>query len=354
MNAKSGTFLSVVIPLHDDADIAESLVTEVMAVLSENYQFYELVLVDDCSSDLTQSVISDQLTQHSGIRLIRLSRRCGTDIAITAGLESSIGDFVVVMDAASDPPSEIPRMVQYATQERASDVVLGHATNARAEGWLFQGLRVAFHFIAARWLGLNFPRQRHSLRGLTRRAVNAITRVKQKQRHLSLLCCSIGYRQSTFEYQKAYRTNRPSQRKLREAIDLGLAAVVMSSISPLRLVTYTGVLAGMLNLAYVAYVFLVNLVKPDVAQGWTTLSLQISTMFVLVFAILVVMSEYISRILDEAQERPLYHVVDELTSTTSGIQPQLRNVIENSITIPLLPAASANSQTIPPGRQHVA
>lgn len=335
---KSGTFLSVVVPLQNDGQVLEPFVQDVIAVLDGGFQHYELVLVDDRSSDDTSAAASRLMKRFPAIRLIRLSRRYGSDIAVTAGLETSIGDFVVVMRADSDPPQEIPRLVQFAKAHGDVDVFLGEATNAVSEPLLFRGLRTGFRFVATRLLGLTLPRTTSTFCGLTRRAVNAVTRIKQKQRYVSLLCCSIGFEQAGFSYEKQYRTASPRHRRLREAIDVGLGSLIASSTSPLRFVSYTGCLAALLNLAYVGYVFVINLFKSQVAEGWTTLSLQASTMFLLNFVILVVMSEYISHILEESQDRPLYHIADEQGSTVVVSDPSIRNVQEHSVTLPVTPA----------------
>ena len=328
--SKLKTVLSVVVPIQDDGAVLGQFVTDVMAVLDDNFQNFELVFVDDRSIDNTLEVVSAALKQHAAVRLIRLSQRCGLDISIAAGLDASIGDFVVVMDVVSDPPTEIRKLVDYAAQHKAVDVFVGVAANVRAEGFMFRKLRQGFHLLGTWGLGLNLPAHQSTFRGLTRRAVNALTRVRQKQRCLSLLCCHIGYEQRVFAYQKQYLTTKVKQRTLREAFDLGLSVLATSSTSPLRLVSYAGGVASLLNLIYVGYVFVVNLVKRNVAEGWTTLSLQNSTMFCLLFAILAIMSEYVGRILDEAKDRPLYHIVDDLDSSTLPIDPGARNVFEFS------------------------
>lgn len=330
---QSDIVLSVVVPLQNDGPVLESFVDDVIEVLSTNCRHFELVLVDDRSTDDTLSVASRLMKRHPGMRLIRLSRRFGIDIAVTAGLETSIGDFVIVMRADSDPPQEIPRLVQLAQERSDIDVVLGEATNAIAERVVIRALRASFHFVAAKLLDVHLPRTASTFCGLTRRAVNAMTRIKQKQRYVSLLCCSIGFGQTTFSYEKIYRTPTPKQRGLREAVDLGLAALITSSTTPLRFVSYTGCVAAALNLLYVGYIFIVNLIKSKVAEGWTTLSLQSSVMFLLNFVILVVMSEYISHILEESQDRPLYHIADEEGSATVVFDPGLRNVQEHSVSL---------------------
>src|SRR5206468_2184236 len=108
----SDCFVSVVAPLHDDADIVEGFVRDVLAVVSAEYANYELVLVDDGSGDDTSARVTRLLSEERCIRLVRLSRRFGRDIAISAALDTVIGDFVVVLVPESDPPELIPAIVE--------------------------------------------------------------------------------------------------------------------------------------------------------------------------------------------------------------------------------------------------
>ena len=115
-----------------------------------------------------------------------------------------------------------------------------------------------------------------------------------------------------------------------DVFDQGMAFVVLSSISPLRLVSYLGIVAGSLNLLYVVYVIAVNLVRDHVAEGWTTLSVQMSAMFFMVFLILVMISEYVGRTLEEAGDRPIYDVLEERNSSELLPLHDRRNILDRS------------------------
>ena len=105
----SDCFVSVVVPLHDDADIVAAFVDETMDVLRRHYASFELVLVDDASTDDSRDVMRELLLRHEGLRIIRLSRGFGQEVAISAGLDSVIGDYTVVMLPDADPPARIHR-----------------------------------------------------------------------------------------------------------------------------------------------------------------------------------------------------------------------------------------------------
>jgi len=338
----SRSFLTVVAPLCDQAAIVESFVDDLCAVLRRDYPNHEVVLVDDWSGDDTMDVVSRLMKRHPALRLLRLSRGSGGDIAVTAGLEASIGDIVVVMRPDCDPPAALESLLAPLKQDKDLNIIVGRPTNARPEGILFRMLRATFTIGAERLSGVSIPRTSTSFIAMTRKAVNAITRVKQKQRYLPWLCCSVGFKQTEVPYQQQPRGAAQPRRALGESFNLGVSSLVTTTTSPLRWVSYAGLVAAALNLAYVGYVCGVNLLKDHVAEGWTTLSLQASSMFFMVFVIQAVMSEYVGRILDEAKERPLYHIVDELGSPVAVYDPTLRNVQENSTEEPVaLPSKRA-------------
>src|SRR4051794_37165357 len=110
----SDTLISVVAPIQNDGPVLRAFVAEISEVLNAHYTNYEVVLVDDCSTDGTVTAVETLMQQYPCLRLIRLSRRFGTDVAVTAGLDATIGDYVVVMRPQSDPPGEIPAMVRAA------------------------------------------------------------------------------------------------------------------------------------------------------------------------------------------------------------------------------------------------
>ena len=105
-------FVSIVAPLHNDSDIIESFIEEILGTLKQNYKHFEVILVDDDSQDNTIEKITVLLTKFESIRLIRLSRSFGQEVAISAGLETAIGDYAVVVIPDTDPAKLIPKMVE--------------------------------------------------------------------------------------------------------------------------------------------------------------------------------------------------------------------------------------------------
>lgn len=319
------TLVSVVAVVQNDGPVLCAFVAEVSEVLRVHWVNYEIVLVDDDSTDDTVAMVERLLNRYPCIRLIRLTRRFGTEVAITAGLDAAIGDYVVVMRPQSDPPGEIPAMVRAAEAEGHA-VVLGISDRRSTQGWVFAAGRRAFFLLMRRVLHNAPPVNATGFCALARPAVNAITRIKSRDRHLGFLSCAVCHAVTEHPYHQIDRLHKPSVRPVREAVDEAIALLVANSFVPLRLVSYLGVFAGAMNLLYVGYVLLVNLFKRQVAEGWTTLSLQISLMFLFLCLNIMIVSEYIAHIMQESQDRPLYHVLEERCSTVPLAEPERRNV----------------------------
>jgi polyisoprenyl-phosphate glycosyltransferase len=320
----SEAMVTVVAPLQDDELILRDFVAEASAVLGAHYTHYEIVLVDDGSTDNTAGVAEELLETWPCLRLIRLTRRFGTDVAVTAGLEVAIGDYTVVMRPRADPPQEVPALIAQAAETRG--LVFGVAPRRSERGLLVQLSRRAFFWILRRAVGLDLPFDATGFYALTRPALNAVTRVKSKHRHMDVLSCAIGFRAERHAYAQIDRSPSHTRRPLREAINEAIGDLVSHSVLPLRLASNIGIFAAMLNLLYVGYIAAVNLIKQRVAEGWTTLSLQHSAMFFFLFCNMTILSEYIARILQESQDQPLYHVLDDRTSSVRDDKAERRNV----------------------------
>lgn len=325
----SDCFVSVVAPVLNDGDIIRDFVTEVMAVLQQCFSNYELVLVDDGSSDDSVSCISALLSEQRCIRLLRLSRSFGEETAIAAGLDSVIGDYVVIMLPNSDPPTLIPDMV--ASARNGSGIVYGIREQAPRDPLLQRLGRRLFYAYVNRVLKLDLPRDSSVFRVLDRRAVNAITQIKDRYRFLRVMSASIGYSYESFVYRQIDRGGKGRKRSLIDAINQAITLIVTNSTHPLRLVSWLGIVAGLFNVLYSVYVVLIYLLKNQVAEGWTTLSLQNSLMFFVIAVILTVICEYLGHLLAESKDRPLYYVLEERNSAVMVADQERRNVVSEEV-----------------------
>ncbi len=322
------TIVSVVGYLCDDAELLRDFVDRTSAVLERCCENFELILLDDHSTDRTPHLIEDLLEEYAGLRYIRLARHSGEEVAATAGLDAAIGDYVVVLRARYDPPQAIADMLELAESEGGT--VLGVSRTPPGQGWLFRCCRRLFYRLVGLLLRARIPTDSTGFCVLSRVVVNTIARTRSKSRHLRLLACTLGYPVHVYRYEPIAPAQGIPRRSLGDAFYDGLRLLVSTSQTPMRLVSSLGILAGSLNLCYVLYVLGIYFFKKEVAPGWVTLSLQSSAMFFFVFLILVSLSEYVVQILTESQDNPLYHVECDLTSTVTAGSGR-RNVLSDPI-----------------------
>lgn len=326
--AVSDCLVSVIAPVHNESSIIEDFVHGAIRVLESNFTNYELVIIDDGSRDDTAKKIIELLRTYKCMRLIRLSRTFGEEIAISAGLDSAIGDFVVVMTPNSDPPELIPEIVNLARNE--NDIVIGIRNERERYALPMKIGSYLFFWYCRAVLNLNLPKDSTQFRVFSRQAVNAFMQTKDKHRFLRILSTHVGFRTKSFVYKQINRDGRIQKTKFFSALNQGISMIIKSSTHPLRFISWLGISAGALNLLYTMFVLYSYFFGDDIAEGWTTLSLQSAAMFFFVFLTLTVLSEYLGHILIETGERPLYYVLEERTSSDLIADKDRLNVVTNT------------------------
>ncbi len=334
MNSKlDGTALiSMVAPICDDADILESFVDELYGCLSTRYENFEIVLIDDGSRDGTSRVIDGLLKRFDGVRYLRLSRKFGLEIAIAAGFETAIGDYVVVMLPAVDPVARVPEMIE-SVRTSNGGLVVGQLDPARSEvPWLQSIAYRGFYWLCNSVLDLNLIAHTTYFIALDRALLNSLNQIKDKFRYLKTLTTFVGSKPVLFNYELAPRPGKALRRGFFESVNLGIDVVVSNSIRPLRIVSLLGLTVSGVNFLYFGYIALIALFKQDVAAGWVTLSTQIALGFFVLNIVLAVVSEYLGRVLVESKERPAYFVVEEKNSSVLiGNRENRRNVVSSTV-----------------------
>lgn len=323
------TVISVVAPLQNQARILEAFIGELTAALKPAFAYYEIILVDDSSTDETATLARLLLPKLERVRYLRLSRSFGFEVAISAGLDSAIGDFVVVMDPMTDPPSMIPELIVQA--RRTGSILTGIVPGQTSRGWLSALGASLFRSYCRRYLNVILKPGTTHFRVLDRQVVNAVTQIRDRRRYLRIFIAAVGYNLQYFDYTPAQRSGKKTANNLFEELNTAIDIVVTSSRHPLRFVSRLGLFASAMNVLYIGYIGVVQLVKPHVAEGWTTTSLQNTAMFFFVTLILAVLCEYVGRLLEEVQGRPLYFVAEEKDSALRLEQQIEKNIVHASI-----------------------
>jgi glycosyltransferase involved in cell wall biosynthesis len=310
----SELLVSVAVVLPRQAQQLEERVEKALGVLSKAYEFHELLLVDNGSPLVVPALVLELQQRLPNIRLLRLSRCYSREVALAAALDHCIGDYVVTMDLLADPMELIPILVTRAAG--GFDAVVGECQDRPAR-FLERTISVPVYRLTSRILGFSLHPDESYFRVFSRRLVNSIVRIRSRNRYLSCLNGIVGFQQCSVVYHQDAAPARDSGRVLKQLLAI-TDILVSNSAAPLRLAALLGFVASLANVAYLGYILVVSLVKRHVAEGWITTSLTQTTMFLMVFLILSILSEYVARILDETKEQPLYFVEFETNSTVAS------------------------------------
>jgi len=314
-------FVSVVIIADAEVRKLSDYITDVSRKFEKSYTNYEILLINNGADENEVASVMSLLDVLPCIRAITLSQRTKHDTAIFAGLEAAIGDYVCTVNPAVDPIDDISDLVSL---NRKHDVVQGVSKVAIA-GVLGSKLgRNLFYWYNRRHMNIDIPVNATYFASYSRRAVNSLTSTHRSHRHIRQLVRLIGFKPVILEYEP--KQNPGNHRSLRTSVLEALEIATSYSTHPLRFVTWLGAFAGLANVGYVGYVIAINLTKANVIEGWTTSSLQLSGMFFVLFMIMVILAEYIGRILVESRHEPQYYAADESSSTISIADVSRRNI----------------------------
>lgn len=317
--------LSVSAILPPDLAAIESFVRSMLEVLRTRYSYYELLLIDNGLTPGLNAQVQILQGLLPNVRLVRLSRHYGLEVALAAALDHCIGDYVVVMDPASHPPELVPTLVARAIA--GCDTVVAEPAHPKPSG-LERAVSAPVYRLASRILGFSLRPDESYFRVFSRRLVNSIIRIRSKSRYLTCLNGSVGLQSCTVYYEApAAKHERSSFSRVTRQLIAATDILVSNSATPLRFASFLGLLACAGNLLYLFYIFAVSLVKTRLAEGWLTTSLTHTLMFLMMFLIMTILSEYIARILDETKDQPLYFVESESNSTISAATHERLNVV---------------------------
>jgi polyisoprenyl-phosphate glycosyltransferase len=312
------SLISIVAPLEADstAAVVEAFVAETIDVLRELVTHYEIILVDDGASDETVAGVRALLGRYDFLRFLTLSRHFGEETAITAGLETAIGDYVIVMLPNMDPPSLIPAFYDRARSD--ADIVYGVRLHRKTEPlWYRAGAR-AFYWYINSVVKAGIPADSTQFRCMTRQVVNAITQIRGPDQYLRMLTSYIGFRKQPLPYSPINRSGLPTVRPKREAAHLARSLIMDHTTHPLRVVLRLGVLVALVLLVVVA-------VRDGVSDGGG--SLRGAIMFFVLSAMVATIGEYIGALSRRLRDRPAYYVREEHTSSVL-LREERKNVVD--------------------------
>lgn len=305
--------VSVIVTTNNDEDIIIDVLKKIHKELERLGYLYEIFVIDNNSSDKTIKKIRQFQRLVPQTRSLVLSKKYPKEVAITAGLDNCIGDLVLLLELYSDPVEIIKPLIQ--KLEQGFDVIIGkQISSVTSMDWIGKLLVKLVERLSTQ----GFEYRTNFTLGLSRKAVNAITKTRRKSRNFSYINFLIGLRKSSFEYSPETKYLNKMANESLAGLLMNLLDIIMSnSFKPIRIITITGMIASSLFILYVLVIIVLVLVfgmKQIAPQGWISLATILGTFFLLLFSILTIIAEYMIRILNETRDEPLYFVAEEFDS----------------------------------------
>jgi polyisoprenyl-phosphate glycosyltransferase len=304
--------LSVVVPCANEEEILPRTHARLTAALEGLPELrFEIVYVDDGSTDRTPLMLHELQTRDERVRVLRLSRNFGHQVAITAGMEHAAGDAVVVIDAdLQDPPEVIGEFVKVWRQ--GNNVAYG--VRAAREGETRFKLWTAKLFY--RLLGLlsdtSIPLDSGDFRLIDRKVLDALVAMPERDRYIRGMVSWVGFSQAAVPYQRAARGAGRTKFGLFKMLRFGADGIVSFSTLPLRLASWLGFLVSGIALAGVLWALYARLFQKNWVQGWASLTIAIMFLGGVQLICLGIIGEYLGRTYGESKRRPLYVVRERL------------------------------------------
>ncbi|SFW40393.1 glycosyltransferase family 2 protein [Luteibacter sp. UNCMF366Tsu5.1] len=298
---------AVIVPAYNEAEVLVDFHARLGAVLDGIDAVSQIIYVDDGSSDDTWQRLRSLADADPRVQALRLSRNFGKEAAMTAGFDEVDADAVVIIDAdLQDPPELIPELI--ARWQDGNDVVYATRGERDGETRTKRFTSAAFYRVMERLSDTPLPRDTGDFRLLSRRAVEALRELRERQRFMKGLFAWIGYRQTSVVYHRDARHAGRTKWNYWRLTNLAVEGITSFSTAPLRVATWLGVSAAGLAFLYGLWVLLKALIWGDPVRGYPTLMVVILFLGGAQLLALGVIGEYVGRTYSEAKRRPLYYV----------------------------------------------
>ncbi|HDP74136.1 MAG TPA: glycosyltransferase [Candidatus Woesearchaeota archaeon] len=321
-------FVSVICVVYNDSQIVESFVDDTIRVLKSNFHNYELIIVDDGSTDSTRTKISHLLEKYSSIRYLRLSKRFGDETAISAGLDNVIGDYIIILNPDSDPPKLIPVFVNEI--KAGSPIVVGVNKTPNWKMSPFYRLgRFFFHYLSKMLFRFTPLVSISYCLAFSRQTLNSLLKIRDKTCFLHIQSSKIGLSKKIINYNGINRRKKPKRLSFSESFSYAVEAIVANSNIPLRIASYGFAGFALLLVFFLLFLFLSS---PNIIElSLFPIFFLFSLLFFCLSVFAVVLSEYFIGARKDQNTGQAYFVLEERNSSVMVAQrKRKKNVVSKA------------------------
>ncbi len=304
MNSK----ISIIAPIFNEQDVIDEYIKSTISILESHCPNYELLLIDDGSTDNSVAICTEYAKTNKNIKLIVFSRNYGHEVALTAGIDHCQGDYAILMDSdMQHPPELIPQLVEKALE--GYDVVSAKRNDRKHESWLKRKTSNLFYSFASKMTGFKLDNRVGNYKIISRNVIASLRQMKENSRHLLMLFAYVGYKSTSIPFDCQERGGGKSKYNYRKLINLAIDSIISFSHRPLRYMSILSILISLILTCYAGFILLQKLFyHQHLAEGVASVIFITSGLFAVLFIFMAIISEYISRILVETKGRPLYYI----------------------------------------------
>lgn len=308
---------SIVVPAYNEQEVLEESYKRLTEVMEQTKENYEIIFINDGSRDRTYEIAESLCKKDEHIKLINFSRNFGHQIAVTAGMEYSSGQAIVIIDAdLQDPPHVILEMIK--KWKEGYDVVYGQRLKREGETFFKKFTAKCFYRFLNKMTSMQIPVDTGDFRLIDRKVCDVMNQINEKNRYVRGLVSWVGFKQTAVEYKRESRFAGETKYPLKKMIKLATDAILSFSYKPLRLAGLVGGTLSVCSFIYLIVVILQKLLTNTTQPGWASLFAIILFFNGVSLILHSITGEYVGRIYEETKNRPLYIVRDTLNFEKSG------------------------------------
>ena len=304
--------LSIIVPVYNEVQMLPTFHHQLMCTIATlAHETIELIYVNDGSKDSSWACLQTlpHSLNHCQVRCINLSRNFGKEAAMTAGLDYSVGQAVIFLDAdLQDPPELIPQMLN--KRREGFDVVNMKRSDRVGESAFKKLSAFCYYRLLTKLSDVELQQDVGDFRLLSRRVVEAIKKLPERNRYMKGILSWPGFIQTTLSFERPARVAGETKWSFLQLVGLGLSGITSFSVKPLRLATWAGGIISIAAFFYAIFVVFKTLIVGESVAGYPTMILVILTLGGLQLLAIGVVGEYIARIFTESKGRPIYIVMD--------------------------------------------
>lgn len=314
--------VSIVVSVYNEEQALARFYQETRRVLEELTWDYEIIFVNDGSTDSSMSVLHSIVSENPKAKIVCFSRNFGHEAAMIAGLDYSQGDCIICMDAdLQHPPEYIPKIIQK-IEEGYQIINMVRTKNASA-GWLKRITSAGFYKVINMLSDVKFENNASDFFGIDRQAAEVLKKdYREKVRFLRGFVQNIGFKKTTIEFEAGVRVAGESKYNIKKLFAFSMNTIMCFSNMPLRLGIYAGIFSAILGFVMMIYT-IYSWLKVGTPSGYATIVVLLCFMFAVLFLIVGIIGEYIAILFTELKNRPIY-IVGETTNMEESREKNIK------------------------------